>query len=98
MPADGWEARSSVSLARRMRWSSLGSSVSRISMRRLVRWHIMHRRARTCRWMRSSWQHTRKKMSVSEMYYGYPETSHGYFRSFRLYYSVPTDSVEVKTR
>ena len=43
-------------------------------------------------------ERTRKKMSVSEMYYGYPETSHGYFRSFRLYYSVPTDSVEVKTR
>lgn len=43
-------------------------------------------------------ERTRKKMSVSEMYYGYPETSHGYFRSFSLYYSVPTDSVEVKTR
>ena len=43
-------------------------------------------------------ERTRKKMAVAEMYYGYPESSHGYFRSFRLYYSVPTDSVEVRTR
>lgn len=43
-------------------------------------------------------ERTQKKMTVAEMYYGYPESSHGYFRSFRLYYSVPTDSVEVRTR
>lgn len=36
-----------------------------------------------------------KKMSVSEMYFGYPEESHGYFRRFKIVYSVPTDSMEV---
>lgn len=38
---------------------------------------------------------SRKKMSVGEMYFGYPEASHGWFRRFRIVYSVPTDSMEV---
>lgn len=36
-----------------------------------------------------------KKMSVGEMYFGYPERSRGYFRRFRIIYSIPSDSVEV---
>ena len=36
-----------------------------------------------------------KKMTVAEMYYGYPETDHGYFRRFKITYNVPTDSIEV---
>lgn len=35
------------------------------------------------------------KMSVSEMYFGYPEPSHGYFRRFKIVYSVPTDQMKV---
>ena len=38
---------------------------------------------------------SKKKMSVGEMYFGYPESSHGWFRRFRIVYSVPTDSMEV---
>jgi len=38
---------------------------------------------------------SKKKMTVSEMHFGYPETSHGWFRRFRIVYSVPTDSMEV---
>ena len=36
-----------------------------------------------------------KKMSVAEMHYGYPERSRGYFRRFKMVYSVPTDSMGV---
>jgi len=36
-----------------------------------------------------------QKMSVDQMYFGYPETSNGYFRRFKIIYSVPTDSMEV---
>lgn len=36
-----------------------------------------------------------QKMSVDQMYFGYPETSNGYFRRFKIVYSVPTDSIEV---
>lgn len=36
-----------------------------------------------------------KKMSLGEMYFGYPEESRGYFRRFKIVYSVPTDSMEV---
>lgn len=36
-----------------------------------------------------------QKMSVDQMYFGYPETSKGYFRRFKIVYSVPTDSMEV---
>ncbi len=39
-----------------------------------------------------------RKMSVSEMYFGYPETSTGHFRRLRIVYSIPTDSMEVKTQ
>ena len=35
------------------------------------------------------------KISVDEMYFGYPESSHGYFRRFKIVYSIPTDSMEV---
>lgn len=36
-----------------------------------------------------------RKMSVGEMYFGYPQKSDGYFRRFKIVYSVPTDSLEV---
>jgi prepilin-type N-terminal cleavage/methylation domain-containing protein len=36
-----------------------------------------------------------KKMSIAEMYYGYPEPNHGYFRRFNVVYIVPTDSIEI---
>lgn len=36
-----------------------------------------------------------EKMSVNEMYFGYPEESRGYFRRFKIVYSVPADSMEV---
>ena len=38
---------------------------------------------------------SRRKMSVSEMHFGYPETDHGYFRRFRVVYSIPTDEMKV---
>ena len=36
-----------------------------------------------------------KKMSIAEMYYGYPETSHGYFRRFKMTYIVPANIMSV---
>ena len=36
-----------------------------------------------------------RKMSSSEMYFGYPESEHGYFRRFKIVYSIPTDSIKV---
>lgn len=36
-----------------------------------------------------------RKMSSSEMYFGYPETDHGYFRRFKIVYSIPTDEMKV---
>jgi len=36
-----------------------------------------------------------RKMSIAEMYYGYPETDRGYFRRFKVTYVIPTDSIEV---
>lgn len=36
-----------------------------------------------------------EKMSISEMYFGYPEESNGYFRRVKIVYSRPTDSMEV---
>ena len=36
-----------------------------------------------------------KKMKVSEMSFGYPEEKHGYFRRFKISYSIPTDTVIV---
>ena len=38
---------------------------------------------------------SRKKMKVSEMHFGYPESSHGYFRRFKVVYSIPTDEMKV---
>ncbi len=36
-----------------------------------------------------------QKMSISEMYFGYPEENNGYFRRLKIVYSRPTDSMEV---
>ena len=38
---------------------------------------------------------SQKKMSVGEMYFGYPEESHGWFRRFKMVYSIPSDSIKV---
>ena len=38
---------------------------------------------------------SRKKMTTSEMHFGYPETDHGYFRRFKVVYSIPTDEMKV---
>ena len=38
---------------------------------------------------------SKKKMSVAEMNFGYPETDHGYFRRFKIVYSIPTDKMKV---
>ena len=38
---------------------------------------------------------SRKKMKTAEMYFGYPESEHGWFRRFRMVYSVPGDSISV---
>ena len=40
-------------------------------------------------------QHSRKKMTTSEMYFGYPESSKGYFRRFKIVYVVPADEMKV---
>ena len=36
-----------------------------------------------------------KKMSISEMYYGYPESDSGYFRRFKMTYIVPANIMSV---
>lgn len=36
-----------------------------------------------------------KKMKLAEMVFGYPEADHGYFRRFKLTYSVPGDFMSV---
>lgn len=33
--------------------------------------------------------------SIDNLYYGYPEESKGYFRNFRVLYSIPTDNMKV---
>lgn len=38
---------------------------------------------------------SRKKMKLAEMHFGYPETEHGYFRRFKVVYSIPTDEMKV---
>ena len=38
---------------------------------------------------------SRKKMTTSEMHFGYPESDHGYFRRFKIVYSIPTDEMKV---
>lgn len=37
----------------------------------------------------------RKKMNTAEMYFGYAEREKGYFRRFKMVYSVPGDSLTV---
>ena len=36
-----------------------------------------------------------QKMTTSQMHFGYPESSHGYFRHFKVVYSKPTDQMKV---
>ena len=36
-----------------------------------------------------------KKMTLSEMHFGYPEAGSGYFRSFKIVYSIPSDEMKV---
>jgi len=36
-----------------------------------------------------------KKMKVAEMHFGYPETDHGWFRRFKVVYSITTDEMKV---
>ena len=38
-----------------------------------------------------------QRMKTSEMYFGYPESSHGYFRHFKVMYSKATDRITVST-
>ena len=38
---------------------------------------------------------SKKKMSTSEMYYGYPDKETGRFRRFKMVYSIPTDLLAV---
>lgn len=38
-----------------------------------------------------------QRMKVAQMNFGYPETDHGYFRRFNIYYSIPTDEMKVTT-
>ena len=39
-----------------------------------------------------------QKMQSSQMHFGYPESSHGYFRHFKVVYSKPTDQMKVSTQ
>ena len=36
-----------------------------------------------------------KRMKLAEMHFGYPETDSGYFRRFKVVYSIPTDEMKV---
>ena len=36
-----------------------------------------------------------QRMKSSEMHFGYPESEHGYFRHFKVVYSVPADRIKV---
>ena len=38
---------------------------------------------------------SQRKMTTSEMYYGYPDTATGYFLRFKIVYSIPTDTFTV---
>jgi len=38
---------------------------------------------------------TGNKMRSREMYFGYPEESRGYFRHFKMVYSIPSDTLSV---
>ena len=39
-----------------------------------------------------------QKMTTAQMHFGYPESSHGYFRHFKVVYSKPTDQMKVSTQ
>lgn len=39
---------------------------------------------------------SRKKMKTAEMYYGYQDPDSGYFRRFKMVYSIPADQLSVK--
>ena len=39
-----------------------------------------------------------QKMQSSQMHFCYPESSHGYFRHFKVVYSKPTDQMKVSTQ
>lgn len=41
---------------------------------------------------------SRKRMTTGEMFFGYPEVATGRFRRFKMVYSIPGDSVEVKVQ
>lgn len=36
-----------------------------------------------------------QRMSTGEMHFGYPDVNHGYFRNFKVVYSIPTDQIKV---
>lgn len=36
-----------------------------------------------------------KKMKLAEMYFGYPESKHGWFRRFKIVYAIGSDSLTV---
>ena len=38
---------------------------------------------------------SQKKMKTAEMYFGYPESEHGWFRRFKMTYSIPSDQLTV---
>ena len=38
---------------------------------------------------------TKKRMKVSEMYFGYPDPETGHFLRFKMVYSIPTDTITV---
>ena len=39
---------------------------------------------------------SKKKMKTAEMYFGYPETNSGYFRRFKMVYSISADQLTVR--
>ena len=41
---------------------------------------------------------SQKKMKTAEMYYGYPDSSTGYFLRFGMVYSIPTDQFSVMSQ
>lgn len=38
---------------------------------------------------------SKRKMTLNEMYFGYPDKDTGHFRRFKMVYSIPTDSLSV---
>lgn len=39
---------------------------------------------------------SRRKMSTSQMYFGYPDKETGHFRRFKMVYAIPTDTLTVR--